>query len=172
MKNAVPIHFMELERRYEKLLWWCDVLQAIADFLPCHIDEGLCGRISSDLMPLLLTTYELEDRLHCSAALKRAMEHQESEEASSTALIQPECHGRLGRYTDRSGRGELPAVMGSRRISDALVPVPHAPADQIGTRDHGIDSAGTNRANGGMSGGRRCGMARSRRQPTLPSITG
>ncbi|PDT15142.1 hypothetical protein CO670_19140 [Rhizobium sp. J15] len=63
MKKPIPIDFIELERCYDQLMSWCDVLQAIADFLPCHIDEGLCGRISSGLVPLLLTAHELEERL-------------------------------------------------------------------------------------------------------------
>lgn len=63
MKTPISIDLTELESCYDQLMSWCDVLQAIADFLPCHIDEHLCGRISSGLLPLLLTTHELERRL-------------------------------------------------------------------------------------------------------------
>lgn len=63
MKNSNQSDFAELKSCYGQLMSWCDVLQAIADFLPCHIDEGLCGRISSGLIPLLLTTHQLEERL-------------------------------------------------------------------------------------------------------------
>ncbi|MBX5230500.1 hypothetical protein HJC06_29560 [Rhizobium sp. NLR9b] len=63
MNKPIPTDFMELERCYDQLMLWCDVLQAIADFLPCHIDEDLCDRISRGLLPLLQTTHELEQRL-------------------------------------------------------------------------------------------------------------
>lgn len=63
MKKPIPTDFIELERCYDQLMSWCDVLQAIADFLPCHIDEDLCERISGGLLPLLQTTHALEERL-------------------------------------------------------------------------------------------------------------
>jgi len=63
MKKSIPSDFIELERCYDQLMSWCDVLQAIADFLPCHIDDGLCERLSDGLLPLLQTTHELEERL-------------------------------------------------------------------------------------------------------------
>jgi hypothetical protein len=62
MNNPILNSFEELESCYDQLVSWCDVLQAIADFLPCHIDESLCGRISRGLIPLLLTTHQLEER--------------------------------------------------------------------------------------------------------------
>jgi len=63
MKKSIPSDFIELERCYDQLMSWCDVFQAIADFLPCHIDDGLCERLSDGLLPLLQTTHELEERL-------------------------------------------------------------------------------------------------------------
>lgn len=63
MKKSIPSDFIELERCYDQLMSWCDVLQAIADFLPCHIDDGLCERLSDGLLPLLQTTHDLEERL-------------------------------------------------------------------------------------------------------------
>lgn len=80
MKNPIPNSFAELESCYDQLMSWCDVLQAIADFLPCHIDEGLCGRISSDLIPLLLTTHQLEEH-SISSALGLIMEVEELADA-------------------------------------------------------------------------------------------
>jgi len=73
MKNPIPDNFGELESCYDQLISWCDVLQAIADFLPCHIDEGLCGRLSRGLIPLLQTTHQLEER-SISSALGLIME--------------------------------------------------------------------------------------------------
>lgn len=80
MKNPIPNSFSELESYYDQLISWCDVLQAIADFLPCHIDEGLCGRISSGLIPLLLTTHQLEER-SISSALGLILEVEELADA-------------------------------------------------------------------------------------------
>ncbi|MDE8758676.1 hypothetical protein CO651_05965 [Rhizobium phaseoli] len=80
MKTPIPTDFAELECCYDQLMSWCDVLQAIADFLPCHIDEDLCDRISSGLLPLLLTTHELEKRL-ISARLGLIMDAGERAEA-------------------------------------------------------------------------------------------
>ncbi|WP_064806898.1 MULTISPECIES: hypothetical protein [unclassified Rhizobium] len=66
MMKPIPTDFTELERCYDQLMSWCDVLQAIADFLPCHIDEDICDRISDGLLPLLQTTHELEEQLTSS----------------------------------------------------------------------------------------------------------
>ncbi|WP_064697681.1 hypothetical protein [Rhizobium aegyptiacum] len=63
LKKSIRTDFMELEHCYDELLWWRDVLQAIADFLPCHIEESLPTLISGSLLPLLRTAHELEERL-------------------------------------------------------------------------------------------------------------
>ncbi|WP_244564733.1 hemerythrin domain-containing protein [Rhizobium sullae] len=55
--------FAELEENYRELLSWCSVLEAIADFLPCRIDERVCERICSRLLPVLERTQALEERL-------------------------------------------------------------------------------------------------------------
>ncbi|MBX4863206.1 hypothetical protein HJA86_25215 [Rhizobium bangladeshense] len=81
MKNPIPDGFGELESCYEQLMSWCDVLQAIADFLPCHIDESLCRRLSRGLIPLLLTTHRLEEHL-VSSALGLIMEVEELSDAT------------------------------------------------------------------------------------------
>ncbi|MBY5365024.1 hypothetical protein HFO97_34900 [Rhizobium leguminosarum] len=80
MNNPILNSFEELENCYDQLMSWCDVLQAIADFLPCHIDEGLCGRISGGLIPLLLTTHQLEER-SISPALRLIMQVEELADA-------------------------------------------------------------------------------------------
>ncbi|TAU73494.1 hypothetical protein [Rhizobium leguminosarum] len=80
MRNPILNNFEELESCYDQLMSWCDVLQAIADFLPCHIDESLCGRISRGLIPLLLTTHQLEER-SISSALGLIMEVEELADA-------------------------------------------------------------------------------------------
>lgn len=80
MNNPIPNDFAELENCYDQLLSWCDALRAVADFLPCRIDEGLCGRISTGLLPLLLTTHQLEDRL-ISSGLGLIMEAGERTDA-------------------------------------------------------------------------------------------
>ena len=55
--------FHELEARYGELLSWCDLLEAIADFLPCHVNERLCGAVADGLLPLLLTSHRLEEQI-------------------------------------------------------------------------------------------------------------
>ncbi|WP_168880169.1 hypothetical protein [Rhizobium sp. P28RR-XV] len=42
---------------------WCDMLEAIADFLPCHLDERFCDTIADALAPYLRTTHGLEEQL-------------------------------------------------------------------------------------------------------------
>ncbi|MCW1413746.1 hypothetical protein OLZ32_37825 [Rhizobium sp. 1AS11] len=82
MKNSISNSFAELQSCYDQLMSLCDVLQAIADFLPCHVEEGLCGRISSGLMSLLLTTHQLEEDLISSGLglIMNAGEQAEAEE--------------------------------------------------------------------------------------------
>ncbi|AJD46116.1 hypothetical protein RGR602_PC02095 (plasmid) [Rhizobium gallicum bv. gallicum R602sp] len=55
--------FAELEENYRELLSWCSVLEAVADFLPCRIDERVCEGICSRLLPVLETTQALEESL-------------------------------------------------------------------------------------------------------------
>jgi hypothetical protein len=61
--SSTKCAFHELEARYGELLSWCDLPEAIADFLPCHIDERLCGAVADGLLPLLLTSHRLEEQI-------------------------------------------------------------------------------------------------------------
>ncbi|OWK25343.1 hypothetical protein AJ87_10980 [Rhizobium yanglingense] len=63
MKMQVPPDFSELKRSYAQLLAWCGILEAIADFLPCHVDEAICNQMATDMIPLLDRTYQMEERL-------------------------------------------------------------------------------------------------------------
>jgi len=63
MNDLTPTIFAELEACYGQLISWCDLLEAIADFLPCHVDERLCDTITVGLVPLLSTSHQLEERL-------------------------------------------------------------------------------------------------------------
>ncbi|WP_184472508.1 hypothetical protein [Rhizobium esperanzae] len=106
MKNPIPTDFTELESCYGQLMAWCDVLQAIADFLPCHIDESLCGRISSGLIPLLLTTHELEERL-ISSGLGLIMEASDKADADERR--------RAGRMFDRGAAQDVAVTLETLR---------------------------------------------------------
>ncbi|NLS20446.1 hypothetical protein HGP16_28370 [Rhizobium sp. P40RR-XXII] len=55
--------FSELESCYEQLTSWCDILEAIADFLPCHLDERLCNTMTDELPPLIHSAQRLEEQL-------------------------------------------------------------------------------------------------------------
>jgi len=50
-----------LETHLSELSSWCDLIEAIADFLPCHVDEGLCRTLTRDLVPLLVRIHQLEE---------------------------------------------------------------------------------------------------------------
>ncbi|OWV97086.1 hypothetical protein ATY81_27425 [Rhizobium sp. R72] len=65
MEDMTSNAFSELEACYGQLISWCDLLEAIADFLPCHVDERLCETITVGLVPLLATSQQLEERLVC-----------------------------------------------------------------------------------------------------------
>jgi hypothetical protein len=67
MTDVLPGGLEELEACHTKLLSWCDFLEAIADFLPCHVDNALCATLARELGPLLAETHRLEERLICSA---------------------------------------------------------------------------------------------------------
>jgi hypothetical protein len=66
MKDMTSNIFFDLETCYGQLISWCDLLEAIADFLPCHVDERLCETITVGLVPLLVTSHQLEERLLCT----------------------------------------------------------------------------------------------------------
>ncbi|MDR9808471.1 hypothetical protein [Rhizobium hidalgonense] len=73
--------FPELEACYGQLIAWCDLLEAIADFLPCHVDERLCDTITNGLVPLLRTTHWLEEQV-VSTHLGLIMDDDELAEAA------------------------------------------------------------------------------------------
>lgn len=66
MTDMRPGGFEELQACHERLLSWCDFLEAIADFLPCHVDNALCETMASELGPLLEKTHRLEAALVCA----------------------------------------------------------------------------------------------------------
>ncbi|WFU13380.1 hypothetical protein QA646_29690 (plasmid) [Rhizobium sp. CB3090] len=51
-----------LEGCYDQLLSWCDLLEAVADFLPCHIDDRFCETITKGLLTCLNSTYDREEQ--------------------------------------------------------------------------------------------------------------
>ena len=65
--------FTALDESHRELLWWCDVLEAIAEYLPCRVDEQVCSRMSARLVPLVEETWTLAKHLifpdidHCVA---------------------------------------------------------------------------------------------------------
>jgi hypothetical protein len=63
MHNHHPEKFADLEGCYGQLASWCDLLEAIAHFLPSHVDERLCDTITIGLVPLLQTTHRLEEQV-------------------------------------------------------------------------------------------------------------
>lgn len=67
--------FAALDESQRELLWWCDVLEAVADFLPCRIDEQLCSRMSARLVPLVEETWMLAEPLLLSTADATAPDH-------------------------------------------------------------------------------------------------
>jgi len=42
--NRPTSAFHELEARYGELLSWCELLEAIADFLPCRVMNAFAAR--------------------------------------------------------------------------------------------------------------------------------
>ena len=66
--------FTALDESHRELLWWCDVLEAIAEYLPCRIDEQVCSRMATRLVPLVEETWTLAEYLifpdidHCADA--------------------------------------------------------------------------------------------------------
>ena len=65
--------FTALDESHRELLWWCDVLEAIAEYLPCRVDEQVRRRMSTRLVPLVEETWTLAEHLifpdidHCVA---------------------------------------------------------------------------------------------------------
>ena len=51
MEKPTTNALLELERCYGQLVSWCDLLEAIADFLPCQVDERICDTITNGLAP-------------------------------------------------------------------------------------------------------------------------
>ena len=94
--------FADLEACYGQLMTWCDLLEAIADFLPCHLDERLCDTLTEGLLPLLQTTQCLEEQVIC-AHLPLIMEGDEQTEARE--------HRRIERIGDLEGAREVVDVL-------------------------------------------------------------
>ncbi|MBP2445081.1 hypothetical protein [Rhizobium leguminosarum] len=63
MTNVFSENFPDLEACYGQLIGWCDLLEAIADFLPCRVEDRLCETIINGLVPLLSTTHPLEEQV-------------------------------------------------------------------------------------------------------------
>ncbi|QFY62733.1 hypothetical protein FZ934_20385 (plasmid) [Rhizobium grahamii] len=90
MENLQIRRFADLEACYGQLMSWCDLLEAIADFLPCHLDERLCDTLTNGLIPLLQATHRLEEQvlsqgLHyilAAAERSEAEEHRRRERIS------------------------------------------------------------------------------------------
>jgi hypothetical protein len=78
----MPNKFTELEACYGQLVSWCDLLEAIADFLPCHVDERLCDTVTGGLIPLLEATHGLEEHV-VSASLHAIMSDNDRVEAEN-----------------------------------------------------------------------------------------
>lgn len=72
--------FGNLEACYGQLVSWCDLLEAIADFLPCHLDERLCDTMATGLVPLMQKTHWMEEQM-ISAGLRLIMSDGERAEA-------------------------------------------------------------------------------------------
>lgn len=90
MENSTMKDFAELEACYGQLIAWCDLLEAIADFLPCQVDERLCDTITNGLVPLVLVSHQFEERL-LSAGLGLIMtedEYFEANERRRTSRLQ------------------------------------------------------------------------------------
>lgn len=97
-----PEKFNDLESCYGQLISWCDLLEAIADFLPCHIDERLCDTMTDGLVPLLRTTHHLEGQL-IAAGLPLIM--------SAEECVKAEEHRRSERVSDLTAAEEVTNVL-------------------------------------------------------------
>ena len=63
MTNVFSENLPALEACYGQLIAWCDLLEPIADFLPCQVEDRLCETIINGLIPLLSTTHRLEEQV-------------------------------------------------------------------------------------------------------------
>lgn len=106
MKNLRPDILSELEACYGQLIAWCDLLEAIADFLPCHVEERLCETITVGLLPLLVTSHQLEERL-VSTGLGLIM--------NGDALAQADERRRSSRLLDHDAAQEVVETLVSLR---------------------------------------------------------
>ncbi len=102
MENLQIRRFADLEACYGQLMSWCDLLEAIADFLPCHLDERLCDTLTNGLIPLLQATHCLEERVF-SEGLGHIMTGAELADAAE--------HRRRERITDLDGAEEVVDVL-------------------------------------------------------------
>ena len=102
MENLLTRRFADLEACYGQLMSWCDLLEAIADFLPCHLDERLCDTLTNGLIPLLRTTHCLEKET-LSEGLRHIMTGAERSSAEE--------HRRLERIGDLEGASEVVDVL-------------------------------------------------------------
>lgn len=112
MKEMVD-DFRELEGCYCRLLSWCDLLEAIADFLPCRVDHRLCDTIADGLPPLLASTHELEVRV-VSPYLSFIM--------TSRELADAEEHRRTSRQFDRNAAQEVAHVLAALKADRCPLP--------------------------------------------------
>lgn len=63
MNRTISDPFSELEARYSELLSWCDLSKAIADFLPCHANERLCGTVAEGRLCLASEYHRPEEQI-------------------------------------------------------------------------------------------------------------
>lgn len=94
--------FQELEACYGRLLSWCDLLEAISDFLPCRVDPRLCEAAARELMPLMAATHHMEEQF-VSANLGLIMTDAEQ--------VETEERQNAGRLSDAAAAQELVAVL-------------------------------------------------------------
>jgi hypothetical protein len=81
--------FQELEACHGRLLSWCDLLEAVADFLPCRVDERFCEAVGRELLPLIDTTQLIEEQAICVAlsVIMTDAERADAEERRRAARI-------------------------------------------------------------------------------------
>ena len=104
MEKSTTGTFLELERCYGQLVSWCDLLEAIADFLPCQVDQRLWDMITNGLVPLLLFSHKLEQDI-LSTGLELIMTRDE--------FIAAKERRRTSRLLDYDAAEELVETLGS-----------------------------------------------------------
>ncbi len=112
MKEIVD-DFRELEGCYVQLLSWCDLLEAIADFLPCRVDHRLCDTIADGLLLLLASTHEFEVGV-ISPCLSLIMTGRE--------LTDTEEHRRTSRLFARNAAQEVADVLAALKAGRCSLP--------------------------------------------------